>query len=159
MIARVLRLTLILSVSVLTAGTANGQATNDLTGVWLTDDGLGAVEFRSCGNKHCGRIVWLKSPLGSDGKPLYDGNNPDAAARKKPICGLEIVRDLRLQQDGSWDGGTIYDPKEGETYSVAVKVLRDGNLEVTGYMGMKAFGETMIWTKSSGNQPRCSTSG
>jgi uncharacterized protein (DUF2147 family) len=156
--------TIVVSAAVLFAATAANATTavnaSPLTGVWTTEDGLGAVEFYPCAEKRCGRIVWLKNPRGDDGKPLHDANNPKKEAREKPICELDIVHDLQLQRDGTWDQGTIYDPDEGKTYSVAVKVLPKGDLEVTGYMGSKIFSETMIWHRHAPNFERCSgTSG
>jgi len=127
---------------------------SDFAGTWVTDDGLGAVEFGPCGNESCGRIVWLKDPLGKDGKPMRDANNPNAKDQQRPLCGLQIVSSLQKQQDGTWDKGTIYDPDEGKTYSVAIKILPSGDLEVTGYMGSKWLSETMIWKRSTTSQ-RC----
>ena len=138
-----------------TPGFAVGPA--ELTGIWVTDDGLGAVEFAACGGSmRCGHIVWIKDPLDKDGHPIRDTKNPDPVAREKPLCGAEIVKNLKHQDDGSWDEGTVYDPGEGKSYSVAIKVLPDGNLEVTGYMGTKLLSETMIWPHSPANLTKCS---
>lgn len=158
MFAVALRKTLLVAAFLFAGATTEALSSNDLTGVWVTDDGLGAVEFVACGAKRCGRIVWLKNPCGGDGKPLRDVNNPDAKARERMLCGLEVVRDLQRQDDGSWDNGTVYDPDEGKTYSVAVKELPGGNLQVTGYWGSKILSETMIWKKRAGNKGHCSCS-
>lgn len=135
---------------------ATSASAGDLAGVWMTDDGEGAVEFGPCGaNARCGRIVWMKKPLGDDGKPQLDVNNPNAAARDKPVCGAQIFRNLQPQADGSWDNGTVYDPEEGKTYSVAVTVKADGKLEVTGYLGTKMLGETRVWGRGQGILTKC----
>lgn len=150
---------LVLSAAVLfTATTAHATTMNDLAGVWTTDDGQGAVEFFPCGEKRCGRIVWLKNPRGEDGKPVRDLNNPNKTAREKTVCELNVVANLEQQKDGTWDKGTVYDPNEGETYSVAIKILPNGNLEVMGYMGSKIFSETMIWTRRAAEFEHCQRS-
>jgi len=127
----------------------------DITGVWLSDDGEGAVEIQPCGDKRCGRLVWLKTPLDDAGRPLVDANNPDPAARTRPVCGVDIIKNVALQIDGSWDGGSVYDPEEGKVYSVMLKAKGNDSLEVTGYLGIKAFGETMIWTSAPAQLKRC----
>ena len=127
----------------------------DVVGIWLTDDGKGAVEIGPCGDKRCGRLVWLKQPLDEAGQPLRDGNNPDPAARKQPICGLEIIKDVAPQTDGSWDGGRVYDPEEGSAYSVMLKAESDDRLEVTGYLGTKLLSESMTWTRAPAELKRC----
>ena len=33
-----------------------------VTGLWLTDDRLGAVEIKACGDSLCGQIYWMKPP-------------------------------------------------------------------------------------------------
>jgi uncharacterized protein (DUF2147 family) len=134
---------------------APAAAAGGLTGVWVTDDGLGAVQFTACGEAICGNIVWMKDPLGKDGRPQPDVNNPAPALRGRPLCGAQVIKALALQPDGTWDKGTVYDPEEGKSYSVAVNLLPDGNLEVTGYLGLKVFGETMVWTRAPADLAKC----
>jgi uncharacterized protein (DUF2147 family) len=132
------------------------RAATDIVGVWNTDDGLGAIEIAPCGAKRCGHIVWIKTPLDENGQPLRDANNPNPALKGRHLCGAKIVSGLTRQSDNSWDRGTIYDPEEGKNYSVAMKVLPGGNLEVTGYLGHKGLSETMVWTRRSTRSHKCS---
>lgn len=126
-------------------------------GTWIDDTGDGAVEIAQCGDRLCGRIVWLKSPNDKGGRPLTDGYNPEAAKRKRPICGLPVIGDLKRQSNGSWDAGWIYDPKEGKSYDVELKMRSPDQLQVTGYLGTKFFGESFIWTRAPATLPRCTT--
>jgi uncharacterized protein (DUF2147 family) len=134
---------------------ASAAQTKDITGIWMSDDGEGAIEIEPCGDKRCGRLVWLKTPLDDAGRPLVDENNPDPAARKRPVCGIDIIKDVALQSDGSWDRGSVYDPEEGKVYSVMLKAKGTDSLEVTGYLGIKALGETMTWTRAPAQLKRC----
>jgi uncharacterized protein (DUF2147 family) len=133
----------------------SGAQAKDVTGIWMSDDGEGAVEIERCGDKRCGKLVWLKTPNDDAGKPLRDANNPDPAARQKPVCGVQIIKDVALQSDGSWDGGTVYDPEEGKSYSVMIKPTGNDNLEVRGYLGIKSLGETMTWTRAPAQLKKC----
>jgi uncharacterized protein (DUF2147 family) len=127
----------------------------DITGVWMSDDGEGAVEIERCGDKRCGHLVWLKTPTDKTGHPMRDGNNPDPTARQRPLCGAMVIKDVAAQNDGSWDGGSIYDPEEGKDYSVMVRADGNDRLEVRGYLGIKSLGESMIWTRAPAQLKRC----
>ncbi len=132
-------------------------AANGFAGVWFDDTGDGAVEIGPCGDRLCGRIVWLKSPTDKSGRPLTDGYNPEAAMRKRPICGLPVIGDLKRQNNGAWDAGWIYDPKEGKSYDVELKLRSADRLVVTGYLGTKFLSESFIWTRAPATIPKCTT--
>ena len=130
-------------------------ASGDISGVWLDDSGKGAIEVKACGSSMCGYIVWLKNANGRNGKPLIDRLNPEASRRNKPICGLQVIGQLKPQQDGSWDKGWIYDPKKGKAFDVEVRRLSQDGLQVKGYLGMKFLSETFVWRRIEGDFARC----
>lgn len=124
-------------------------------GIWYDDTGQGAVEILQCGDRLCGRIFWLKDPVSKSGQPLTDALNPDARQRQRPICGLQIIGDLKLQPNGAWDTGWIYDPKEGKSYDVEIALRAPDRLQVKGYLGVKFLSETFIWQRAPADLPRC----
>lgn len=125
-----------------------------LSGVWLDDTGEGAVEIIPCGDRLCGRIVWLKAPTDKAGQPLTDGYNPEAAKRRRPICGLQVIGNLRRVGGDVWDAGWIYDPKDGKSYDVEIRPKGE-KLLVTGYLGVKFLSESFLWTRAPAALPRC----
>src|SRR5262245_33486115 len=124
-------------------------------GVWYDDTGEGAVEIVPCGDRLCGRIVWLKAPLDKAGRPLTDGYNPDPRRRQRTICGLDVIGDLKRQRGGIWDEGWIYDPKQGKQFDVELKLRSADALQVTGYLGVKFLSETFIWRRAPADLKRC----
>jgi uncharacterized protein (DUF2147 family) len=62
---------------------------------------------------------------------------------------------LGLMSDGTFDGGKIYDPKTGKTYSVALALTESDKLKVTGYLGVKMLGKSFLWTRAPAGLPRC----
>ncbi len=124
--------------------TANGG--DEVLGVWLTDDGRAKIQVYKDKGRYFGKIVWLKAPNGKDGKPVRDVNNPKDEFKKRPVLGINLVKNFRFK-NGKWEGGEIYDPDNGKTYSCHMK-LKKGKLEVRGYIGVSLFGRTVVWTRT-----------
>lgn len=127
-------------------------------GLWYDDSGDGAVEIYICvddPNRLCGRIAWLKDPLAADGGPKQDRYNPKPELQNRPICGLPVIGNLGLMTDGTFDGGWIYDPKAGKSYSVALKMVDPDQLVVTGYLGVKMMGKSFTWRRAAPDLERC----
>jgi uncharacterized protein (DUF2147 family) len=118
-------------------------------GTWLADDGKSHVRIHACGAELCGRVTWIRDPLGADGKPRTDVENPDASKRSQPIVGLEVLAGFVADESapGQWEGGTIYDPEEGKTYKCTLALQDANTLRVHGYVGIALFGKTQIWTR------------
>lgn len=144
------------SLSIIASSDTKAQAPQTIAGVWLDDTGQGAVEVYPCADKMCGKIVWMKAPLDKSGKPQADVLNPDQAKRQRPVCGIQIIGNLKRQANGSWDQGWIYDPKVGKSYDVEIKATRSDRLSVTGYIGTKLFSETFVWTRAQPGLKPCS---
>lgn len=49
---------------------------------------------------------------------------------------------------GKWDGGTGYDPKTGNTYSVSLESDGGDTLKVKGYLTVSLIGRTEVWTRA-----------
>lgn len=132
------------------AGTAMA-ASDDILGVWLTDQGDSKVEVSKCGDAYCGKVVWLKEPTyPADhelaGQPLMDRNNDDEAKQSRPIMGISILSGLQYDADeNKWVDGKVYSPRKGEEYD-AEAYLEDGKLQVEG--SVMFFSKTVEWTRA-----------
>ena len=124
-------------------------------GIWYDDTGKGAVQIFACGEKLCGRIVWLKEPMNGNGQPLTDGYNPNPQLRNRPICGLQVLGGLARQPDGTWDEGWVYDPKVGKSYDAAIELAGQNKLILTGYKGLRLLSKSFTWTKAPETLPIC----
>ncbi len=150
-------LALAATVPLLASRPAAAQAPAE-AGIWLDDTQQGAVEIYICqdrADRLCGRIVWLREPLNAEGKPKFDRYNPNAALQGRPICGLPIIGNLAKSSDGGFDGGWIYDPKAGKSYSAAISLSGSNTLTVTGYLGMKFMGKSFTWTRAPDGLQKC----
>lgn len=119
---------------------------SDIIGQWYTTDKGAIVEIYQCGDKLCGKIVWLREPNKEDGTPKTDVNNPDTKKHNDPIIGLNMLKGFVADGDKEWEDGEIYDPNNGKTYSCNME-LKGEVLEVRGYIGISLFGRTEKWTR------------
>jgi uncharacterized protein (DUF2147 family) len=142
------------------AGSSAQAQSPNVDGVWKSEDGEGMIEVSPCPAEpaaRCGKIVWIKTPLTTEGKPLTDANNPDAKLQKRPMCGVEILTGMKPTGDGSFGGGLIYDPEEGKTYKGSFK-LDGAALKVTGFVDAPILGklsESDNWTRVTTSFDRC----
>lgn len=128
---------------------------NGVHGIWVDHTGQGAVEVYDCGPNLCGRVYWIKAPLDARGRHLTDKQNPDAAKRSKPMCGLQIIGNLVRRPDGTWDNGWIYNPEDGGTFNVEIRLHNADTLQVRGFLGIKLLGETFLWKRAPANISPC----
>jgi uncharacterized protein (DUF2147 family) len=127
-------------------------------GIWYDDTGKDAIKIEICTpTTLCGKIYWLKEPMADNGQPKTDGYNPDPAMRSRPICGLQIMRDLEKIPGGGFDNGSVYNPREGKSYSVALDLINSNTMKMTGYKGMRFLGKSFIWKRAPADLPSCSS--
>ena len=125
------------------AATGIGEAVRSPQGVWLDQNGRGAIEIAQCDAGLCGRLVWVKD-----------------AARVKSACGMQILGDVKPvnadAQTVTWDGGWIYSPELRSKFNVEIKPIDGDSLQVMGYAGTdKGMSQTMIWRRAPADLARC----
>lgn len=137
-----------------TAAAAFSADADSVLGLWYNQEKDARVEIYKCGDKYCGKVEWMKFPNypddskeGAPGTPKLDNNNPDESQRKNPRLGLVIVKDMSYAGGEKWDGGKIYDPKSGKTYSGKMTMTDPETLDLRGYVGISLFGKTTTWTR------------
>ena len=115
-----------------------------LPGVWVTEGSRSKVEIFRTGNSYAAKIIWLAEENNTEGQPKTDKKNPDPSLRSRPIIGLVILSDLKLE-NGIWKGSKIYSPERGEYIDCSLQ-LQDGyTLRITATKGF--FSTTKYWRK------------
>ncbi len=122
---------------------ATVKADERLIGFWLTENKKAIVRTRVCGTKICGDMVWIANPLDAAGKAKLGADG-------KPLCGTQLIGDVVPGTDG-W----ILDPRSGDKYSAAIKVMSQQAIKVRGYLGIKLFGSSQIWTRVADDRSGC----
>lgn len=118
--------------------TSPASAQSSPFGLWIDDTGRAAIEITDCGGKLCGSMVWFKNPKDNEG------------------CNMQIIGDVKPVSGGKWDKGWIRDPENDSKYDVEIAPGGEGKLKVTGYLGTKLFGKTLVWTRAPADLKRCS---
>ncbi len=115
--------------------------------LWYNEEKTAKIQiYKATDGKFYGKVVWLKVPE-VDGKPKVDKNNPDDKKKNDPVLGLVLLKGFKKDGEKGYDDGTIYDPKNGKTYSC--KITNKGDvLDVRGYIGFSWIGRTTVWTKA-----------
>ncbi|GJD56438.1 DUF2147 domain-containing protein [Methylobacterium dankookense] len=121
----------------LLAGGLAQAAGGDPSGIWLTETGDSKVRLARCGSGYCGTLVSVA------GKGV-DANNPDPALRTRSVVGVQIVNAANATSDGY--EGTLYNPKDGKTYSGSLKMTGPDTLVVSGCV-MSVFCKRQTWKR------------
>lgn len=123
---------------------------DDILGVWMNEDKDAQVEIYKDNGKYFGKIVWLLNPIDEEtNKPKLDDKNEDVSLRDRPVMGLLLLKDFVFDGDDEWEDGTIYDPKNGKTYSCYMEFEDEDDmstLKIRGYIGISLLGRTTYWT-------------
>jgi len=122
----------------------------DIAGIWYNEEKTSKVQIYQEENKFFAKIVWLKEQNDKvTGKPRVDNLNPDVKLQKTPLLGLVILKNFVFNGTDEWNGGTIYDPKNGKTYSSKIHFGDSPNLlKIRGYVGISLLGRNTYWTKT-----------
>lgn len=117
-----------------------------ILGTWLSETKEGKIEIYRVGNKYYGKLVWSKNMYAADGKTSNkDLNNEDKKLRNRDLKNLVLLNNLVFDED-EYNGGTIYDPKNGSTYKCYM-TLNGDKLNIRGYIGISLIGRTSVWTR------------
>lgn len=128
-------------------GIANAQK-DKIEGTWYNQEKTSKIQiYKAVDGKFWGKIVWLQEPL-KDGKPKVDEHNPNEKWRNNPIINLPILKGFKKTGDKTYEGGTIYDPRNGKTYDCIITYRNNNELGLRGYVGISLIGRTNTWTRA-----------
>ncbi len=140
---------LIVYIIIGTTPTFQADNSDRLVGRWLSAKKKNQVEIYRQGNRYYGKLVWMAEPVDIlTSKPKLDKRNPSEKSRMRPLLNLPIITNLAYKGDNTWEGGQIYNPEDGRTYSCQLTLADANTLNLHGYvMGMTFLGKTAVWTR------------
>lgn len=126
--------------------TVNSMAQNKdegILGEWFSSKKDSKFLIYKQGNTFFGKVIW------GTGSQTKDVKNPDAKLREQDVIGLVILKDFVFDGKYSWEKGSIYDPREGKTYSCTITMKNYNQISVRGYVGISLFGRSEVWTRAN----------
>jgi uncharacterized protein (DUF2147 family) len=127
------------------ASFAQSLPADKILGVWenVNSDVKLKFEFYKSDNKYFGKLLYASTMYEADGKtPKKDFKNPDKNLRSRSRYGITNITNL-VYDDGEYTGGKLYNPDEGNSFSVKAKLKNASELEFRAYMGISLLGRTM----------------
>ena len=121
------------------------QPADKIIGQWESIDGDVKLKFDifKQDGKYFGKLLWASNMFESDGKTSKkDSNNPDKSLQNRPRQGIINVTNLKYD-DGQYEGGKLYNPSDGNSYSLNAKLKTENELHFRGYLGISLLGKTM----------------
>ncbi|MBI3233079.1 MAG: DUF2147 domain-containing protein [Bacteroidetes bacterium] len=128
----------------------NAQQNGDaILGTWYNQEQTSKIHIIKMNNMYYGKIVWLKEPTDkTTGKPRTDHLNPDKSKQNVPLMNLTVLRRFTWKNKNLYEGGLIYDPKNGKEYSCKINMVDQNTLDVRGYVGISLLGRTAVWKRA-----------
>lgn len=131
---------------VITVNTYSQLANKDeIIGLWESEDKHSITEIFEDNNVYYAKLHWIKDAKDENGNYKTDIKNPDNSLRNRKYIGLVFIKDMIHKDENEWEGGEIYDPKTGKTYSCKLTLLSKNNLEIRGYLGFPSKGKSTYW--------------
>lgn len=124
------------------------QKNSDVTGEWYNAEKDAIITIFEDNNTLSGKITWMLNPNDENGNPKKDPLNPNKDLRDRARLGMVMMTKFAYQKDNVWDGGTLYDPKTGKTYSGMITLKDKNTLDLRGYVGIALLGRTSTWTRA-----------
>jgi uncharacterized protein (DUF2147 family) len=119
----------------------------EATGEWLVASGAARIRIFDCAETLWGIVSW-------ESDPGIDAHNPDAAKRGRPVLGMPILLGMKPDGPNRW-AGSIYNSKNGKTYSGGISLLAPDVLRIRGcILGFLCGGENWSRVESAALESR-----
>lgn len=115
---------------------------DEILGEWWTENNEGRIRItRDKEGFYRGTTTCCEK----DGN--IDVNNPKPELRKRSTLGIVLVWKLKFD-DGEYVDGYVYNPRDGKTYRMEMKVIDGETLKIRGYMGISLLGQSQVWKRA-----------
>lgn len=134
-----------LLVLLITAAAFGQQPADKIIGQWESIDGEVKLKFDifKQNGKYFGKLLWASNMYEADGKTAKkDFKNPDKKLQNRSRKDIVNITGLQYK-NGEYTGGKLYNPSDGDTYSLNATLKSDKELHFRGYMGISLLGKTM----------------
>jgi uncharacterized protein (DUF2147 family) len=139
----------VMLIAILTCNAPLTAQTSPMLSDWQEPTGS-VIRIEPCSSGFCIRVLLISSRAHT----TFDIYNPDRALRGRPLCNLDVGNGFSFTDPTHASGGTLYDPKSGNTYRGKMAVEGD-SLRLRGYIMFPIFGRTETWRRVHGSFQSC----
>ncbi len=121
------------------------QPADKIIGQWESIDSEVKLKFDifKKDGKYFGKLLWASNMFEADGKTAKkDFNNPNKSLQTRSRQGIVNITHLKYHE-GEYDGGKLYNPSDGNSYSLNAKLKTANELHFKGHLGISLLGKTM----------------
>lgn len=119
-----------------------------ILGEWWTENNAGRIKItRDKEGYYRGTTTCCEHDASDKDNPPIDIHNPKPELRNRSMLGVVLIWKLKFE-DGIYNDGYVYNPRDGKTYRMEMKVLDGDTLKIRGYMGISLFGQSQIWKRA-----------
>jgi uncharacterized protein (DUF2147 family) len=129
-----------LLVLVAVTGAAQPHSTAPIEGHWKNPIGSAIIAIESCGEAHCGKVVWASAR-----------GRRDASTSTSHVVGTTVLTGLKAEH-GRWTG-TLFIPDDNMHVSAKLELVGDRRLKLTGCGLIGLICRTQVWTRADGPLP------
>lgn len=115
----------------------------DIVGRWRTPGNGGEVEIYKCGAAICGRLISSTRLAREPG--ALDAANKNEALKGRKLKGLTFLTGF-AGGPTKWEGGKLYNPEDGNTYSGTITATDENTLKLKGCV-VAPLCKTQVWTR------------
>lgn len=118
----------------------------ELQGIWQTQDKTTNIKFEACSGLICGKIISFETPLNPrTGQIWKDEKNPNRKLRERPLIGVSMISNLKPTKNG-WIG-MLYNPLDGNNYSGFLRLKSNNQLILSGCIFGGIICKSETWQK------------
>jgi uncharacterized protein (DUF2147 family) len=132
-----------------TASKAGVTPTDLILGEWWTERNQGRVRItRDKDGTFRGTTTCCVHKNDPD-NPDIDKFNPKPELRTRTTLGIVIFWKLQYD-DGEFVDGYVYNPRDGKTYRIDMKIIDRDTIKIRGYVGISLLGQSQFWKRANG---------
>jgi len=110
-----------------------------ILGNWMDENNEVLVNIYKINNKYFGKTLWIQN-RSHPGQPLVK--------EEQHWIGMVVMKDF-FWQNNEWSNGTIYQPRENQTYSAFITPVNQNTIKVTGFVWFRIFSQSATFHRTT----------
>lgn len=110
-----------------------------ILGNWIDQNNEVIVNIYKVNNKYFGKTLWIQN-RSHPGQPLIK--------EEQHWIGMVVMKDF-VWQSNEWTNGTIFQPRENQTYSAFITPVNQNSIKVTGFVWFRFLSQSAVFQRTT----------